>query len=96
MPCIFTSLSGPVNFNLNNTDGKVLDALLLSISKAEFATLSAVYLQLRAADRVPDEKLIRTKAETYTEEIHNGLIRHFLARFRRKNNCYSEFEKVIK
>ena len=37
---------------------------------------------------IPNEKLIQTNAETYTDESYNGLIRHFLARFRRKTKCY--------
>lgn len=36
---------------------------------------------------VPAEKLVQTKAESYTVESYNGLIRHFLARFRRKQNA---------
>lgn len=45
---------------------------------------------------VPSERLIQTKAETYTVESYNGLIRHFLARFRRKSKCYSKSEEMIK
>ena len=33
------------------------------------------------------EKLIQTKAETYTVESYNGQIRHFLAIFCRKQNA---------
>lgn len=39
---------------------------------------------------VPQEKLVQTKAETYTVESYNAQIRHFLARFRRKSKCYSK------
>ena len=41
-------------------------------------------------EMIPEEKLIQTKKETYTVESYNGLIRHFLARFRRKSKCYSK------
>lgn len=44
---------------------------------------------------VPAEQLVQTKAETYTVGSYNGLIRHFLARFRRKSKCYSKSEKMI-
>lgn len=44
---------------------------------------------------VPVEQLVQTKAETYTVESYNGLIRHFLARFRRKSKCYSKSEYMI-
>jgi len=46
-------------------------------------------------EMVPEEKLRQTKAETYTVESYNGVIRHFLARFRRKTKCYSKSEKMI-
>lgn len=39
---------------------------------------------------VPEKQLVQTKAETYTVESYNALIRHFLARFRRKTKCYSK------
>jgi insertion element IS1 protein InsB len=35
-------------------------------------------------EMIPKAQLVQTKAETYTVESYNGLIRHFLARFRRK------------
>ena len=44
---------------------------------------------------VPAEQLVQTKAETYTVESYNSLIRHFLARFRRKTKCYSKSEEMI-
>lgn len=44
---------------------------------------------------VPAEKLIQTKAETYTVESYNGLIRHFLARFRRRTKCYSKSLEMV-
>lgn len=44
---------------------------------------------------IPSEQLTQTKAETYTVESYNGLIRHFLARFRRRTKCYSKSEEMI-
>jgi insertion element IS1 protein InsB len=44
---------------------------------------------------VPEEQLVQTKAETYTVESYNALIRHFLSRFRRKTKCYSKSEEMI-
>ncbi|MBK5719867.1 IS1 family transposase, partial [Dysgonomonas sp. Marseille-P4677] len=41
-------------------------------------------------ETIPEEKLVQTKAETYTVESYNALIRHFLARFRRNSKCYSK------
>ena len=39
---------------------------------------------------IPEDMLIQTQAETYTVESYHGLIRHFLALFRRKTKCYSK------
>ncbi len=41
-------------------------------------------------EMVPANQLIQSKKETYTVESYNGLIRHFLARFRRKSKCYTK------
>jgi Transposase and inactivated derivatives, IS1 family len=46
-------------------------------------------------EMIPVEQLVQSKAETYTVESYNGIIRHFLARFRRKTKCYSKSEKMI-
>lgn len=46
-------------------------------------------------EMVPKEKLLQTKAETYTVESYNGQIRHFLARFRRKTKCYSKSVEMM-
>jgi insertion element IS1 protein InsB len=45
---------------------------------------------------VPPEKLLQTKAETFTVEGYNSRIRHYLARFKRKGKCYSKAQHMIK
>jgi insertion element IS1 protein InsB len=42
------------------------------------------------------EKHLQTKAETFTVEGYNSLFRHFLARMRRKTNCYSKNVEMLK
>ena len=44
---------------------------------------------------IPEDMLIQTKAETYTVESYNGLIRRFLARFRRRTKCYSKSQLMM-
>ncbi len=44
---------------------------------------------------VPEKLLIQSKKETYTVESYNGILRHFLARFRRKGKCYSKSEEMM-
>jgi len=46
-------------------------------------------------EMIPEEKPVQTKAETYTVESYNGLIRHYLARFRRRTKCYSKSTEMI-
>jgi len=41
-------------------------------------------------DFIPEEKHTQTKAETFTVEGINNVIRHYLARFHRKTHCYSK------
>lgn len=44
---------------------------------------------------VPKEQLVQTKAETYTVEGYNSLLRHFLARLRRKTKCYTKAKYML-
>jgi insertion element IS1 protein InsB len=44
---------------------------------------------------VPAEKLIQTKAETFTVEGYNCRIRHYPARFKRRGLCYSKAIHMI-
>jgi insertion element IS1 protein InsB len=39
---------------------------------------------------IPEALHTQSKAETYTVEGYNSLLRHFLARLRRKSKCYSK------
>jgi insertion element IS1 protein InsB len=47
-------------------------------------------------EMVPENLLVQSKKETYTVESYNGILRHFLARFRRKSKCYSKSEEMMK
>jgi insertion element IS1 protein InsB len=44
---------------------------------------------------VPKEFLIQSKAETFTVEGYNSLLRHFLARLRRKTKCYTKAKYML-
>ena len=39
---------------------------------------------------IPKQKHIQSKKQTFTVEGYNSLLRHFLARLRRKSKCYSK------
>ena len=38
---------------------------------------------------------VQTKAETYTVEGYNSILRHFLARLKRKTKCYSKSVQML-
>jgi len=44
---------------------------------------------------LPEKKHKRTKAETYTIEGLNNVVRHFMARFHRRTHCYSKSIECI-
>jgi insertion element IS1 protein InsB len=45
---------------------------------------------------IPKDKHLHSKSETYTVEGYNSLVRHYLARFKRKVKCYSKQVHIIK
>ena len=44
---------------------------------------------------IPSAQHLQSKAETYTVEGYNSLLRHFLARLRRRTKCYSKCIKML-
>ena len=47
-------------------------------------------------DFIPKGQHIQSKKETFTVEGYNSLLRHFLARLRRKTKCYTKSEEMLK
>ena len=45
---------------------------------------------------LPEDIHTRSKAETYTVEGYNSILRHFLARLRRKTKCYTKSLEMLK
>ncbi|AKB59921.1 Mobile element protein [Methanosarcina barkeri 227] len=48
------------------------------------------------AEFLPENIHTQSKAETYTFEGYNGILRHFLARLRRKTKCYTKSIEMLK
>ena len=48
------------------------------------------------AEFLPETSHIQSKAETYTVEGYNSILRHFLARLRRKAKCYTKSIEMLK
>ncbi|AAM07455.1 conserved hypothetical protein [Methanosarcina acetivorans C2A] len=48
------------------------------------------------AEFIPENIHTQSKAETYTVEGYNGILRHFLARLRRKTKCYTKSLEMLK
>ena len=45
---------------------------------------------------IPESQHYQSKAQTYTVEGYNSIMRHFLARLRRKSKCYSKSVTMLK
>ena len=45
---------------------------------------------------LPENIHTQYKAETYTVEGYNGILRYFLARLRRKTKCYTKSIEMLK
>ena len=45
---------------------------------------------------LPSERHKKTKAKTFTVEGYNSILRHFIARLRRKTKCYSKSIEMLK
>jgi len=48
------------------------------------------------AEFLPENIHTQSKAETYTVEGYNSILRHFLARLRRKTKCYTKSLEMLK
>ncbi len=48
------------------------------------------------AEFLPEKSHTQSKAETYTVEGYNSILRHFLARLRRKTKCYTKSLEMLK
>ena len=48
------------------------------------------------AEFLPETIHTQSKAETYTIEGYNSILRHFLARLRRKIKCYTKSLEMLK
>ena len=44
---------------------------------------------------IPQRMHIQSKEKTYTVEGYNSLLRHYLARLRRKTKCYTKLLKCF-
>jgi insertion element IS1 protein InsB len=44
---------------------------------------------------IPEEQHFQSKKETYTVEGYNSILRHFLARLRRKSKCYTKAKYML-
>jgi insertion element IS1 protein InsB len=68
-----------------------------------FAALARHTFQLVCPDQytpyrhlVPVPRHYRTKAETTSVESGNSLLRHYLARFRRRTKCYRKGKQMLR
>ena len=83
-----------INFVLGKRDVKTCQKLWQRVENKYIAVVVSDYW--KAYQKViPTEKHIVSKAETYTIEGYNSILRHYLARLRRKGKCYSKSKKML-
>ena len=80
---------------LGKRDVETCQELWLRIENKYIAVVASDYW--KAYQKViPREKQMVSKAETYTVEGYNSILRHYLARLRRKGKCYSKSKKNVR
>ena len=72
-----------------------LNATLMNNIKEMKASYYASDYWKSYEDFIPAEKHLQTKAEIFTVEGYNSRIRHYLARFKRKEKCDSKSYYMI-
>ena len=83
-----------INFMLEVRGFKSCQELWKLIKNKYIAVVTSDYW--KAYQKViPTEKQMVSKAETYTVEGYNSILRHYLARFRRKGKSYSKSKKML-
>ena len=83
-----------INFVVGDRSKETGKELWKKIKDFEMNAIATDYWQAYN-DFIPEEKHIRSKAETFTVEGYNSLFRHFLARMRRKSKCYSKSKEML-
>jgi len=66
-----------------------------SLKGKEIETVATDYWQ-SYENFIPKEIHAQSKKETFTVEGYNSILRHFLARLRRKTKCYSKCKEMLK
>jgi insertion element IS1 protein InsB len=65
------------------------------INKSELENVMTDYWKAYS-EFLPKELHVKSKKETWTVESYNGLLRHYLARFRRRTKCYSKSYEMLR
>jgi insertion element IS1 protein InsB len=65
------------------------------IKGLEMNTIAIDYWKPYYDNFIPEDKHVRSKAETFTGEGYNSIFRHFLARMRRKSKCYKKISNYL-
>jgi insertion element IS1 protein InsB len=69
--------------------------LFASLARHDFQRLCTDYYRAYC-HLIPIHRHYRSKAETTSVESGNSLLRHYLARFRRRTKCYSKGQHMLR
>ena len=84
-----------LGFVCGRRDSKTFEKLYDNINPNNIKLFCSDYWK-SYAEVIPNHKHLQSKAQTFTIEGYNSLIRHYLARFKRKTKCYSKSVQMIK
>ena len=83
-----------LGFVCGRRDSKTFEKLYANINPNNIKLFCSDYWK-SYAEVIPNHKHLQSKAQTFTIEGYNSLIRHYLARFKRKTKCYSKSVQMI-
>ena len=83
-----------LGFVCGRRDSKTFEKLYDNINPDNIKLFCSDYWK-SYAEVIPNHKHLQSKAQTFTIKGYNSLIRHYLARFKRKTKCYSKSVQMI-
>ena len=78
-----------INFVIGDRGNETAEKFWDEIKQYEMKCITSDYWRPYESI-IPAEHYMQSKKETFTVEEYNSLLRHFLARMRRKSKCYSK------
>jgi IS1 family transposase len=85
-----------VDFQLGSRETKTGNKLWRKLKNMDNNTIIATDYWKAYRQFIPKNRHTQSKAETFTVESYNSVLRHYLARLKRKTKCYSKSYLMLK